>query len=589
MTASSRSTASPESSATRSTPAAWIFLLVVAAGVLARVVQYAQRRPLYIDDVQLMLNIVARGYRELLQPLALEQSAPLLFLWLQRFVVHLFGVSDVTFTVISLVVGLAALPIGWLVARRIVDRETSMLAVAMLAVSPPLIYYATSAKQYEMDVFVAVVLLWLGLRVLDAPERSSRWVAAIGGGVLALTLSMPALFVLGGVWFAWAFCQSIRTSARGRALLVVSGGLWGVTFGSMYLTMYSAVSKNEYMRRFWYGAYMSSQPTAGRAVRYLAKGLQVALFDVDSATPWLLVALLSVLLVVGVVALLRERRLSVAALLTVPLVLAVVASALGQWILYTRFMLYSAPFAALLVAHGVAASARMLASSPRYREALVLGCGLVVLALPARYELWVLRNPANTEASPELVRGFMRRARADEPVYVYARAVPLWTYYSTDWKHPDTARVQRLLRSAIEIGPGSGNGQTRGRPVRHEGFERRFRFRGSEELIGIATGMERTGVVKAAAPDTGWADNEAERIREVASPTAWVAFAHYGPVPLEQLKGALARLGGRITFSDVRPGAALFKYQFAGSDSAIARRSADSLIAASVPSGPSHR
>jgi hypothetical protein len=568
--------------------ATWVFALVALAGVIARVVQYAQRRPLFIDDVLLMLNIAPRGYRALLQPLDIEQSAPPLFLWAQRFIVHLLGVSDVTFTLISFVIGLAVLPLAWLVARRLVDRETSMLAVAMLAVAPPLIYYSTSAKPYETDVFVALLLCWLGVRVLDSPDRRSRWVAAIGVGALTLALSMPALFVLGGIWLAWALSRPIRTSVRGRIMLASSGALWAATFLTMYVAMYSAVSHNAYMRRFWHGAYLSSQTSVAAAVRYLAKGLQMSLYDVDSATPWLLVTALSIFLVIGVVALARAKRFSIVALLVVPVLLAVAASAIGQWILLTRFMLYSAPFIALLAAHGVVVSARRIARRPRPREALILAGGLAVLALPSRYTLWATRHPENVEASAELVSSFMVHAREGEPVYVYARAMPLWTYYSTDWSHPDTLRFQRLLRSTLANGPGSGNVPSRGRPVHHEGFERRFPFRGSVELVGIAPGMELTGVVKASTPDSGWAENEAERIREVAAPTAWLAFAHYAPASLKQLRSALERLGGHVTFSDVRPGVALFQYRFAGVDSTGAGRTATSS-ATTAPTAATQR
>ena len=148
MPSSARTTPLAAPNERQATITTWVFGFAIAAGVLARLVQYAQRRPLYIDDVQLMLNIVTRGYRELLQPLVLEQSAPALFLWIQRLIISVFGVSDVTFTLTSLGVGLALLPIAWVCARRIVDRETSLLAIAILAVAPPLIYYATSAKQY---------------------------------------------------------------------------------------------------------------------------------------------------------------------------------------------------------------------------------------------------------------------------------------------------------------------------------------------------------------------------------------------------------------------------------------------------------
>lgn len=566
-----------------------MFGLVAVAGFLARIVQYAQRRPLFVDDIQLMLNIATRGYGRLLRPLALEQSASPLFLWVQRFIVQTLGVSDVAFTLISLATGLAVLPLTWSVARRIVDRETSMLAEAILAVAPPLIYYSTSAKQYGTDVFVAAAVCWLGLRVLEAPTDPRRRLLAVAGGVVALMLSMPALFVLGGVWCAWALSEPIRASRQGRTLLVASGALWGVTFASLFRGMYAEVSKNAYMRRFWFGSYLSSQRTLLGGIRYVAKGLHAPLYDVGSRTPWLLVYALSFLTLAGVVALVREKRVAFAALLTVPLLLAVAASALGQWILTPRFMLYAAPLVCVLVAHGDAAIARGITASRRYREALLVAGGLAVIALPARYATWVMVHPTNTEASPELISGFRAHAGAGEPVYVYARALPLWTYYSTDWKRPDTVRVQRLLRSMSEIGPGSGNGQSRGRPVRHEGFERRYPFGSSVELAGIATGMEHTGAVQAHAPDFGWAENEATRIHDAASPTAWIAFAHYNKVPLRELQSALERLGGRVTFSDVRPGAALFQYRFAAPDSAVARRPTDPSVAVTAGTVPARR
>jgi len=575
MPASPRSDTTPHATAAEGTGAALVFGLVIAAGVLARIVQYAQRRPLFTDDVQLALNVLTRGYRDLLRPLDLEQSAPALFLWIQRFMSSAFGVSDVSLTIVSLIAGLAVLPLAWLIARRVVDRETSMFAVALLAVSPPLIYYSSSAKQYEMGVFVCALAALLGLRALESPDRSSRWVAAIGGGVIALTLSMPVLFVLGGVWCAWALDRSIRTSARGRLLLMASGGLWGATFLSMYLGMYSVVSRNVYMRRYWHGAYMSSQTTLWNALRYVGRGVHEPLFDVGSPALWPVTLALSTLTLVGVVMLVRQRRFAIVALLTVPVVLAIAASSLGQWILYSRFMVFSAPLVAVLLAHGMTTLARRVGRHARYREALVMVGGLAALALPGRYTAWVTRHPSTADASRQIVQSFMAHARPEEPVYVFPRAVPLWTYYSTDWRRPDTARVRRLLRNAIEIGPGSGNASPRGRPVVHEGFERQYPFRGATELIGVATGMENTGALRAAAPDSGWADNEAERIRQVAAPTVWVAFVQHRKVPREALQKAIERRGGHITFADVRPGAALFQYRFDVADSSVVDQEPD--------------
>ena len=68
--------------------AAWT---LCAAGALARIAAYAQNRSLWYDEAALALNLARRGYLALLAPLDNLQTAPPLFLWIERAVVAVNG------------------------------------------------------------------------------------------------------------------------------------------------------------------------------------------------------------------------------------------------------------------------------------------------------------------------------------------------------------------------------------------------------------------------------------------------------------------------------------------------------------------
>jgi hypothetical protein len=73
----------------------WLaFLLLFLAGLGIRVIEFLRCRSLWLDEASVSLNIVNRSYWGLLQPLDYHQGAPIGFLWAARFLVKLFGASE---------------------------------------------------------------------------------------------------------------------------------------------------------------------------------------------------------------------------------------------------------------------------------------------------------------------------------------------------------------------------------------------------------------------------------------------------------------------------------------------------------------
>jgi hypothetical protein len=84
--------------------------------------------------------------------------------------------------------------------------------------------------------------------------------------------------------------------------------------------------------------------------------------------------------------------------------------------------------------------------------------------------------------------------------------------------------------------------------VQGEGEDLRYPFRDWIELVGVSTGMgPGENGINHSTPDSGWAGNEAARIRRAGGPEVWLLFSSFVPgVPL-RLDSALIALGGTRT------------------------------------------
>src|SRR5438067_11371645 len=71
-----------------------VLAALLAVGTVIRVVQFLHRPSLSVDEAMLVLSIGSSSYGGLLRRLDYGQTAPVLFLWVTRFVTRLGGVID---------------------------------------------------------------------------------------------------------------------------------------------------------------------------------------------------------------------------------------------------------------------------------------------------------------------------------------------------------------------------------------------------------------------------------------------------------------------------------------------------------------
>jgi hypothetical protein len=538
-----------------------VLVALVAVGIVVRLIEFAARRSLWLDESMVALNVASRSFGGLLYPLDYSQNAPVLFLWADRLAVTLFGVSEWSLRAPALVAGLALLPATWWVARRLLPPDAALLAVAVVALSPVLVYYSNEVKPYGSDALVAALLVGAALALLGAPERAGHWRVLWAAGAVALCASSPALFVLGGVGLALLSSAAARRTKGFWRRIVVTAVVWGASFATVFLAFLHHSTNNQFLQRYFAGLFLTpGSPEllnrAGLAIGGTISGafFHRDLFDVTvPALRQVYVAAALALFAVGAAALARRRGAAVAVLLVAPILAAFAASVVRMYPVTARLMAYAVPLLAILAAAGMAACAERLAARWR-RQGLAFAGALFVLpaayhaAQQARDPLADVQEHARPVIAALAAEG--RTGRSKEPVYVLAQGIPQWVFYSTDWSAPDTARLRFYATAGRSPdGPALQNAPSRGRAVSvGEGFALSYDNRGRLELPALYSGVEpRPGFKEfSRSPDPGWAENEAERIHRAAHPCARLLVIASVGGERSRLHGALERAGATL-------------------------------------------
>ena len=514
------------------TIAAW---MVVLAGIALRLELYIQNRSFWFDESLLSLNVALRSWAGLFHALAFQQTAPPLFLLIQRLCFAAFGATEQALRLAPFIAGCTVPVTAYFLARAVAGRAVTLITLSLVAFSPLAIRYSAEAKQYSFDAAAAAVLLLLTIRLLTSPHCKACWTALIVCGVFLTTASMPAMFILAAAGMALIVNQESR---RHWALLGAAALAWLLTFAVIYITLYADVASGGYMQNFWRGG-MISGATGVRDKLWVAFGGWFALilpFGYGPRNPlMLLYASFSIL---GLISLSRRSRdAAVPLLFSLPFLLVIAASSLGRWVIYERLILFAITPLAFLVASGVVTAAGYL--SLRWRTPGIIVATLLLLAMPARsiVNAYLLdhRGDEDFRAACRYVRSHQKEG---DLVYISSYAIYSWVWYTTHWLNPDLERVRNYLDAAFEIDEKprlqrAGVSITKSTPVNFV-----FVNQGQSEILGFDTTH----------PSAAWADAEVNRIRDLHHSRVWILVRHNGASIVPHLDASLHRAGATRSF-----------------------------------------
>jgi hypothetical protein len=339
--------------------ALWALAGLLVLGVVARVSAYLSCVSYWYDEAYVLLNVTHRTCGELLQPLADEQAAPPLFLFLLRGLYLLDGSPEWLMRLPAFLAGMAALALAVPLARLIVGRRGWFWAVALCAICHHAVSHGSEVKPYAFDLLFAEVVLLCAALLCGVGRPASGFgrpaayptMGLLMAAMLGPWVSYPSVFLLGAaviaiLWVAW--CRRDRvlawTAATVCSVLIISGGaLWFFVVRHQH---------TRYLEQYW-AAFFPDLSSLTRAISWsIGYLVRVGHYGATGlGIPMLLLALLGWWRI-------ARRSMALLLLLTLPLILAWLAAALCVYPLGDRLLFFAAPCLWLPAATGADALVR---------------------------------------------------------------------------------------------------------------------------------------------------------------------------------------------------------------------------------------
>lgn len=193
---------------------------ITAAGFVLRVAGMDQS--LYGDEHYTFNIVTHHGVRGVWHQVYATSITPPLHYYLAWLAVQFGGDKTILVRLPSLILGTAAIPLLFLIARRIGGVGVGLIAAALLALSPFALFYSTEARAYETVVFLITVSM---LSLLKASEGDGRrwWVIYVLSSCAAIWAHYTSVFVLSveGAWALWTQAGRRRQVLAAQAAIVL--------------------------------------------------------------------------------------------------------------------------------------------------------------------------------------------------------------------------------------------------------------------------------------------------------------------------------------------------------------------------------
>lgn len=520
----------------RSTPeraallVAWIAIL---AGAAARAWALSQRGSLWLDEAELALSVMTRSFGALAQPLDWGQVAPVGYLWLERAVAGHAEVPDRWLRIVPWCAGVALPWLLWQLGRRMVGTGVGALSAVTAAGSLLALRYSTEAKPYATDAAVAAVLLLIAWEASRSPQVMARWWVLAAGAVLAVTLSIPSVFVIAAIGAAIAIDATVRQARGVRWVALPALALSAALFAVLWFAAYGPGATGSQQHAYW-APVMLDLTADDRVVRVIRVLMELTWIPLRWTASLPGAAAGTALWVAGL-AFVAQRRRSDAVLLAGPVVIAALASVMGVYPFSGRLAFFAVPgvwvaqAAAIIGIRNAVFSHRSIVANARMAVVFVIVVAASVAAWQVTDSSRFLRDPGTLEPTRALFAKVDDDA-ATAPIYVFARAAPAWLLATHDSAWRGNARLEKWTTLAGRPGaPGYENASRARAVVAGEGDSLVIVSGTRTELVGLGSGMRYNvaGPPSRETPSPGWAAEEARRLLVAAQPDVWLVASHF--------------------------------------------------------------
>ena len=380
-------------------------------------------RNLWYDEANLATGIITLPFSKLSGGLPYDQSAPLFFLYLEKFIVNLFGNSEMALRLAPLLAGLFSVVIFAKIVRRLLPYLFGVIALAFFVFNSNLVYFSSEVKQYSFDVLATVLMSYFTLNLLENIQCKKKWISLSFLGSIFIWFSQPVVFVLAGIWLA-LLMQLFQQKETIKNIFFPTI-CWSISFGIFFYFQILPTLENSDLINYHTEYFMPLKFWKSESWRWYFNTFFNILGNPGGFFyKWLALPFA----ILGCYEIWKQFSLSHWLLLIVPLLIAFFASGLGLYSTIPRLLLFAGPAILLLVSFGLYFFYRKTEKSP-YRS-WVTGI-IAALLLLQTFLNTAIHNMAKfkREEITTALEDIQKNRKPTEVIYAYAFTDAALRYY----------------------------------------------------------------------------------------------------------------------------------------------------------------
>ena len=399
---------------------------LISIGIFLRLAHYFSNRSLWFDEALISLNIINRNIWGLLGHLDYNQGAPAGFLIVEKLLTTLFGKSDYVLRLFPLICGISSLFIFYRLAKIYLNRIGALTALALFAISEPLIYYSSEVKVYSGDVTATTLLLLIAFSIEQKNKISFLQIALFSFfGVLLFGFSIPSAFVFGSMAIGFLLKSILDKNWKLVKDILLCSSFWLLGAFLIYKVYLSGLAAERIRLSLF---PLTFQWFYDLFVR-LFESLQLYEFGIPQ-----------ILFLIGLVSALKRKNI-LFFIFVFTICFMTLAFSINLYPVKNRFILFISPIVFLLVAEGITIILKRLSTN--------LSLSLVAIVLlfwnPVSSAIYHVVNPQTVQEIKPILRYIKEHSRKDDILYVYPNAQYAFKFYAKQFGFNDDFKIDKSI------------------------------------------------------------------------------------------------------------------------------------------------
>lgn len=221
-----------------------IILILIVATIL-RFISIDQS--LWLDEAINVNNAAGLSFKELIFNYSLGDFHPPLYHVLLRGWILLFGSSEISVRIPSIILGLVSVYIVYLIGKKLYEEKTALVAATLLATAPLHIYYSQEARMYMLAATTAAASVYFFISIIKS-DKLKYWIGfIITTSIMLYSDYLPYLLIVAFIIYLFLNRSHIakptlRAFIPALIIIIIILSPWIIIFPSQLATGLSAAA-----------------------------------------------------------------------------------------------------------------------------------------------------------------------------------------------------------------------------------------------------------------------------------------------------------------------------------------------------------